>query len=138
VALALAVVQFAIAERVLPQAENTLKAWWRRERAVRRGVDAPVGQQPTAGRSRSTGSAPTARKLRGCAVFRNAAGLIEGRLAAGDAHWDGQVWRLDGVSDPHRRGSAAAGARADAGLGNQPSAGRCVCASTSPGRGCRA
>ena len=35
----LAVLQFAIAERVLPQAENTLKAWW--------SASAPAGEAST-------------------------------------------------------------------------------------------
>jgi len=99
VALALAVVQFAIAERVLPQAENTLKAWW--------SASAPSGEASTRlwantdrGPVAIDGISPDGTKLRGLRLyFRNAAGLVEGRLAAGDAHWDGQVWRLDGVSE---------------------------------------
>src|SRR5207253_176891 len=39
VAVALAVVQFGLAERVLPQAENTLKAWW--------SASAPSGEATT-------------------------------------------------------------------------------------------
>jgi lipopolysaccharide export system permease protein len=99
VALVLAVVQFAIAERVLPQSENALKAWW--------SSSAPAGEASTRlwahsdrGPLSIDGISPDGTRLRGLRLyFRNAAGLIEGRLAAGDAHWDGQVWRLDAVSE---------------------------------------
>ena len=99
VALALALVQFAMSERVLPHAENTLKSWW--------SESAPVGEEATrlwANTDRGPISiesiSPDGRHLRGLRLYvRNAAGLIESRLAAGDARWDGQVWRLDDVTE---------------------------------------
>jgi len=100
VAVALAVVQFGLAERVLPQAENTLKAWW--------SASAPSGEATTrlwANTDRGPVSidsiSPDGTHLRGLRLYvRNATtGQIEARLAAGDAQWDGQVWRLDGASE---------------------------------------
>jgi len=99
VALALAALQFALAERVLPQAENTLKAWW--------SESAPSGESGNrlwAHTDRGPVSidsvSPDGTRLRGLRLYvRNAAGLVESRLAAGDARWDGQVWRLDRVSE---------------------------------------
>ena len=60
VALALAAVQFAIAERVLPQTENALKEWWSAT-APSGEASTRSGPTPIAARSRSTASAPTAR-----------------------------------------------------------------------------
>lgn len=100
VALVLALVQFALAERVLPQAENTLKEWW--------SASTPSGEATTrlwANTDRGPVSiesiSPDGKHLRGLRLYaRNATtGQIEARLAAGDAQWDGKVWRLDNASE---------------------------------------
>ena len=100
VAIVLAVVQFTIAERVLPQAENALKEWW--------SASAPSGEAATRlwantdrGPVSIEGISPDGTHLRGLRLYvRNpTTGQIEARLAAGDAQWDGQVWRLDGASE---------------------------------------
>jgi len=99
VSLVLAALQFAMAERVLPQAENTLKEWW--------SESAPVGEEATrlwANTDRGPVSiesiSPDGKHLRGLRLYMlGADGLLESRLAAGDAQWDGQVWRLDVVTE---------------------------------------
>ena len=99
VSLLLAALQFAMAERVLPQAENTLKAWW--------SESAPSGEAATRlwvntarGPASIDSVSPDGTHLRGLRLYvRNADDLIEARLAAGDAQWDGQVWRLDDVTE---------------------------------------
>ena len=76
VALVLAAAQFAIAERVLPQAENALKEWW--------SATAPSGEASTrlwANTDRGPVSidsvSPDGLHLRGLRLYgRNAAGLI--------------------------------------------------------------
>ncbi len=99
VPLLFAALQFALAERVLPQAENRLKAWW--SESTPSGEATPRLWVNTARGPVSIDSiSPDGRRLRGLRLYeRNAGDLIEGRLAAGDAQWDGQVWRLDGVSE---------------------------------------
>ena len=99
VSLALAVLQFAMAERVLPQAENNLKAWWS-ESAPSGEAGSRLWAHTDRGPVSIDGVGPDGTRLRGLRLYvRDAAGLVESRLAAGDARWDGQVWRLDIVSE---------------------------------------
>jgi lipopolysaccharide export system permease protein len=99
VPLLFAALQFAMAERVLPQTENTLKEWW--------SESTPAGESATRlwvntdrGPVSIDGVSADGKHLRGLRLYvRNADAMIESRLAAADAQWDGQVWRLDTVTD---------------------------------------
>ena len=99
VALLLAVLQFALSERVLPQAENQLKEWW--------SASAPADDTPkrlwahTAGGTVAIESiSPDGRVLTGVRLFvRNPSGLIADRVTAAQARWDGQAWQLTDASE---------------------------------------
>ena len=127
VAVALAVVQFGLAERVLPQAENTLKAWWSAsapsgEAATRLWANTdrgPVSIDSISPDGTHLRTAPV-RAQRGDGADRGAPGRR--RCAVG---WPGLAPRRRERA-PLRGRQAAAGARADADLGDEPAAGRCV------------
>lgn len=97
VAVLLAVLQFALSERVLPQAENQLKEWW--------SASAPADDTPkrlwahTAGGTVAIESiSPDGRLLKGVRLFvRNPSGLIADRVTAAEARWDGRGWMLKDV-----------------------------------------
>ncbi len=99
VSLLLAAVQFALSEQVLPRFENTLKAWWSESKPS----DDPVARlwvNTDRGPISIESISPDGRHLRGLRLYvLDAKGLIESRLAAGDAQWDGQAWRLDLVTE---------------------------------------
>lgn len=99
VVLVLVAAQLVLAQGVLPQAENTLKAWW--------SASTPPDKAPTRlwAKTRSgpvsiDAISPDGRELRGVRVYqRDGAGHIAGRLAAASARWDGGTWRLHDVSE---------------------------------------
>jgi lipopolysaccharide export system permease protein len=97
--LVLAAAQFALSERVLPDADNDLKQWW--------SASAPADDVPTRLWARtSSGTAaldsisPDGRLLKGVRLYvRNPEGLIAHQLIARAARWDGKAWRLEDVLD---------------------------------------
>lgn len=99
VGLVLAVSQFALSELVLPKADNQLKEWW--------SASAPADDIPTrlwAHTSRGTVSmdnvSPDGSHLKGVRLYvRNAEGLMTDRVVAAEADWDGNAWRLEGVTE---------------------------------------
>ena len=139
VALVLAVLQFAIAERVLPQAENTLKAWW--------SASAPAGEASTRlwvntdrGPVSIDSISPDGTHLRGLRLYvRDAAGLIESRAGGGRR----AVGRA-GLAARRRQRAALSPTAGCSGCASRRGSGKPICGrtmccvSTSPGRSCRA
>lgn len=99
IAVLLAVLQFALSERVLPPAENQLKEWW--------SASAPADDTPkrlwahTAGGTVAIESiSPDGRTLSGVRLYvRDPVGLIANRTTATEARWDGKAWLLKDVTD---------------------------------------
>ena len=98
-AVLLAVVQFVLSDRVLPPAENGLKEWW--------SASAPADETPTKRWAHTSGgtvsmesTSPDGRRLIDVRLYvRDDKGLIQSRLTATEAEWDGKVWRLKGVNE---------------------------------------
>jgi lipopolysaccharide export system permease protein len=92
--LVLAVLQFALSERVLPKVEVDLKEWW--------SATAPADEEKSRlwahtnnGTVSIESTSPDGRVLKGIRVYvRNDAGLIASRLTAAEARWDGENWQL--------------------------------------------
>ena len=127
--------QFALAERVVPQAESELKAWWDATAPPGRRVDPALGATPDGGPVSFERNSADGTQLRGLRIYgRDAAGLLESRTGAqAMPQWDGQDWRLDGVQrSEHSPTAGCSGSRADARLGNQSPARRCVAARCRP------
>lgn len=99
VVLMLVAAQLVLAQGVLPQAENALKAWW--------SASTPADKAPVRlwARTRSgpvsiDAISPDGNELRGVRAYqRDDGGRIESRLAAATARWDGRSWRLQDVSE---------------------------------------
>ena len=99
VLLLLAAVQFALSDRVLPQADNTFKEWW--------SASAPPDDTPTRLWVYTDGGpvsidriSPDGRRLDGVRLYqRDAQGLITGRVAAAHALWKEGAWMLQEVAE---------------------------------------
>lgn len=99
VLLMLVAAQLLLSQAVLPQAENTLKAWWSAS-APPDKVPARLWAKTRSGPVSIETISPDGSELRGVRVYeRDGTGRIEARLAAATARWDGRTWRLQEVSE---------------------------------------
>jgi lipopolysaccharide export system permease protein len=97
--LALALVQFALSERVLPRAETRLKEWWSAG-ALPDSTAARLWAHTSSGAVSIESVSPDGRRLQGVRIYvRDPAGLMAARLSAAEAAWDGGAWRLADVSE---------------------------------------
>jgi lipopolysaccharide export system permease protein len=99
IAVALALLQFALSERVLPPAENQLKEWW--------SASAPADDTPKRLWAHTAGGtvaieriSPDGRRLTGVRLYvRDSSGLIADRVTAAEALWNGRAWMLRDVTE---------------------------------------
>lgn len=100
IALLLAVLQFALSERVLPQAENQLKEWWSASAPPDDEAPKRLWAHTAGGTVAIESISPDGKLLKGVRLFvRNPSGLIAERVTAAEARWDGRAWMLKDVTE---------------------------------------
>ncbi len=99
VPLALAAIQFALSDRVVPRAEASLKAWWD-QTAPPQEKPEPRWVQTRDGPASFDSASPDGRTLTGLRIYeRGADGLFAMRITAQKAEWQDKAWRLSGVDE---------------------------------------
>jgi lipopolysaccharide export system permease protein len=97
--VAIALAQFALSEWMLPGAEARLKQWWSAS-APPKVRTAPLWAHTSGGAVSIENLSPDATRLSGVRIYaRDAAGRMTARISANSATWDGEGWRLEGVSE---------------------------------------
>ncbi|TDU28940.1 lipopolysaccharide export system permease protein [Panacagrimonas perspica] len=99
VPLALAAAQFVLSDRLVPHAEEALKAWWDQTAPPEDAPD-PRWVQTRDGPASFDRASPDGRKLTGLRIYeRGADGLFAARITAEQAQWHDGAWNLSGVED---------------------------------------
>lgn len=97
VPMLLAGTQFMLTDRVVPRAEEALKAWWDSTEPPEE-EPAPRWVQTREGPVSILRASPDGRELRGLHIYqRDENGLLTARLRAERATWDDGKWHLSGV-----------------------------------------
>jgi lipopolysaccharide export system permease protein len=94
-----AVLQFVLAEHVVPPAETELKRWWD---ATTTSVSAPERRwvHVSSGPLSFDDASPDGRRLADVQIYmRGADGLFYRRISARAARWDGSRWWLEHIED---------------------------------------
>lgn len=99
VPLALAAAQFVLSDRLVPRAEEALKAWWDQTAPLEEAPE-PRWVQTRDGPASFERASPDGRKLTGLRIYeRGADRLFAARITAGQADWDGRGWQLSNVEE---------------------------------------
>ena len=95
----LAVLQFVLAEHVVPRSEIELKRWWDAT-APRSSAPARRWVHTSTGPLSFDGTSPDGHQLRDVRIYlRDADGLFYRRISARTAQWDGREWRLEEIDE---------------------------------------
>lgn len=104
VLLVFSIAHAVLLQAVLPRVEIELKEWWNAT-APAEPVTQPEKPTPplwahTRGGSVSIDSySPDGRQLQGVRLYAQQAGHLTSRLRAARAHWDGEAWQLEDVTE---------------------------------------
>jgi lipopolysaccharide export system permease protein len=96
--LALGALHFALSDRVVPQAESALKAWW--DATAPPQESEPRWVQTRDGPASFERSSPDGRRLTGLRIYQRADdGQFALRVTARTATWQDRGWNLEGVEE---------------------------------------
>ena len=98
VLLVFTVLQVTLVQLVLPRAEIALKQWWNASKPAEE-VTKSLWAHTRGGLVSIDTISPDGLQLKGIRVYASEAGLLTSRLRAARAHWDGQVWQLEDVTE---------------------------------------
>lgn len=97
--VALALVQFALSQEVVPRTETRLKAWWS-ETAIDGANPEPRWTRTETGPVSIGAASPNGTELTTVRVYiRNSEGLLTASWIAGHARWAGESWTLTDVTE---------------------------------------
>lgn len=90
--------QVALVQMILPHTEITLKQWWNATTPVTE-VTKSLWAHTRGGLVSIDNISPDGMQLKGIRVYASEGGLLTSRLHAKRAHWDGQSWQLEDVTE---------------------------------------
>ncbi len=97
--LVFATLQVLLLQLVLPKVEIELKQWWSATTPPSETVKSRLWAHTSGGLVSIDHFSADGRELRGLRLYQRESGLLTSRLRAAQAHWDGQAWQLEQVSE---------------------------------------
>ncbi len=94
----IAILHAALLQAVLPRVEVELKRWWNAS-APTEEVTAPLWVHTRGGPVSIETISPDGQRLKGVHLYVHQSGLLTSRTVASAAHWDGQAWQFEDVTE---------------------------------------
>lgn len=94
----IAILHATLLQAVLPRVEVELKRWWNAS-APAEEVTAPLWVHTRGGPVSIETISPDGQRLKGVHLYEHQSGLLTSRTVASAAHWDGQAWQLEDVTE---------------------------------------